>query len=320
MAQAGVKALSLVERVLAGDRQAVAKLISLVEDGDPELAPAMEALFPHTGRAYVIGITGAPGAGKSTLTEALLRPIRSGGHRVAVLAVDPSSPFSGGALLGDRVRIQSHTGDPGVFIRSMATRGHLGGLAVATPEAVRIMDAGGWGYVIVETVGVGQSEVEVTKSADSTVVVVTPRWGDGVQAAKAGLLEIGDLFVVNKADREGARETVRELDQMLDLGPTRAWRPPVLETVATEGRGIDELWSALQAHRAHQEASGELERRRRKRIATEIAGLMAERVRSRTERDAAQILDDLVARVGRREMSPRAAADRLLTTLGFDGP
>ncbi|MGH2733178.1 MAG: methylmalonyl Co-A mutase-associated GTPase MeaB [Actinomycetota bacterium] len=319
MARASVPALCLVERVLAGDRQAVAKLISLAEDGGPGMAPVMEAIFPHTGGAYVVGITGAPGAGKSTLCEALLGRIRSDGHRVAVLAVDPSSPFSGGALLGDRVRIQSHTADRGVFIRSMATRGHLGGLAVATPEAVRILDAAGWAYVLIETVGVGQSEVEVMKSADSTMVVVVPRWGDGVQASKAGLLEIGDLFVVNKADREGARETARELDQMLDLGPQRAWRPPVLETVATEGGGIDGVWSALKAHRAAQEASGELERRRYGRIAREISDLVAERVRSRVEADSAEALEALVARVGRRELSPRAAADRLLATLGFDG-
>ena len=208
-------------------------------------------------------MTGAPGAGKSTLVQALITQIRGEGHRVAVLAVDPTSPFSGGALLGDRVRMQGHATDGGVFIRSMAARGHLGGLALAAPEAIRILDAAGAAYILVETVGVGQSEVEVMHAADTTVVVVTPRWGDGIQAGKAGLLEIGDVFVVNKADRDGARETVRELNQMIDFGAHLPWRPPVLEAVATAGTGVAQLWSALKAHRAHLETSGELGERRR---------------------------------------------------------
>lgn len=309
----------LVDRALAGDRAAVARLISLVEKGAPELPAVMEAVFPHTGRAFAIGMTGAPGAGKSTLVQALITQIRGEGHRVAVLAVDPTSPFSGGALLGDRVRMQGHATDGGVFIRSMAARGHLGGLALAAPEAIRILDAAGAAYVLIETVGVGQSEVEVMHAADSTVVVVTPRWGDGIQAGKAGLLEIGDVFAVNKADREGARDTVRELKQMIHLGAYRPWTPPVLETVGTAGKGVPELWAAVKDHRAHLESSGELAQRRRERMGREIANLAAERVRYHVGGHAARILDELVARAERREIDPGAAATELLAKLGLAG-
>lgn len=309
----------LVERALAGDRTAVARLISLVENGAPDLPAVMAAVFPHTGRAYAVGVTGAPGAGKSTLVQALITQIRGTGARVAVLAVDPTSPFTGGALLGDRVRMQGHATDGGVFIRSMAARGHLGGLALAAPEAIRILDAAGADYVLVETVGVGQSEVEVMHAADTTVVVVTPRWGDGIQAGKAGLLEIGDVFAVNKSDRDGGRDTVRELNQMLDFGPHRSWRPPVLETVATAGTGVAELWAAIGAHRSYLEASGELSERRRGRLAREIANLAAERVRYHVGAEAAPVLDALVTRAERRELDPGAAATELLGRLGLAG-
>ena len=211
----------LVERARANERAAIARLISLVEDGSAELGAVMEALHPHTGQAYSVGVTGAPGAGKSTLTEKLIGRARRDGHRVGVLAIDPSSPFSGGALLGDRVRMQSHATDEDVFIRSMATRGHLGGISLATPEAVRVLDAAGKDLVIIETVGVGQAEVEITDACDTTVVVVNPGWGDAVQAAKAGLMEIADVFAVNKSDRAGSRDTVRELKAMLDLSDAR---------------------------------------------------------------------------------------------------
>ena len=259
----------LVERALSGERPAIARLISLVEDGGPEVGTAMKTLYPHTGRAYTIGITGAPGAGKSTLTEKVVGHARADGHGIGVLAIDPTSPFSGGALLGDRVRMQSHATDPEVFIRSMATRGHLGGISLATPEAVRVLDAVGKDFVIIETVGVGQAEVEITDACDTTLVVVNPGWGDAVQAAKAGLMEIADVFVVNKADRQGARQTVRELQQMLELSNAQ-WKPDIVQTVATKGEGIDDLWAAIEKHRAYQDENGLLEARRRRRIEREL--------------------------------------------------
>lgn len=308
----------LVARALAGERLAVAKLISVVEDGAPELAEAMAALHPHTGRAYTIGITGAPGAGKSTLTEALIGRIRAEGLRVAVLAVDPSSPFSGGALLGDRVRMQDHATDQDVFIRSMATRGHLGGVALATPEAARVLDAAGNDYIIIETVGVGQAEIDIVRNSDTTLVVLNPGWGDSIQAGKAGLLEIADVFAINKADREGAKQTVADIEQMLHFGPHREWTPPVRETIATQGEGIRELWAAIKGHRAHMEKTGELSARRKDRIEKEISDIVAERVLRSVVTRSASALAELVERVERRETDPYAAARALLDTLGPD--
>jgi LAO/AO transport system kinase len=308
--------VDLVERALSGERLAVARLISVVEDGGPELADVAAAVFPHTGRAYTVGITGAPGAGKSTLTEALIGIIRGEGHRVAVLAVDPSSPFTGGALLGDRVRMQAHATDDQVFIRSMATRGHLGGLALATPQAIRVLDAAGNAFIIVETVGVGQAEVEVARMADTTVVVVNPGWGDSVQAGKAGLLEVGDVFVVNKADRSGAAATIRELRQMIHFGPERPWVPPVIQTVATRGDGLGALWDAVGEHRSHLTSSSELSRRRRERLGEEITAIVAERVRAQVGRTCADALEGVLERVQRRELSPYGAAELLLERLG----
>ena len=239
-----------------GDRAALARMLSLVERGGQGAREVARVVFPEAGRAHTVGITGAPGAGKSSLTSALCGAIRDGGERVAVLAIDPSSPFSGGAILGDRVRMGDHTLDDGVYIRSMATRGHLGGLSLATPEAVRVLDAAGYGWVIVETVGVGQVEVEVAGAADTTVVVVNPGWGDAVQANKAGLMEIADVFVINKADRPGAGDTRRDQENMLALGAHREHRPEVVETVATTGAGVAELWDAIRAHRDVVVASG----------------------------------------------------------------
>jgi LAO/AO transport system kinase len=253
----------LLERLRAGDKRAVARLISWVEDGDrTQLREAAEALNPATGRAQVVGLTGSPGVGKSTLADALVATYRGQGQTVGVLAVDPSSPFTGGALLGDRVRMQRHALDDGVYIRSMATRGHLGGLAWATPQAVRVLDAAGCDVVLVETVGVGQAEVEVAGLADTTVVALAPGFGDAVQVAKAGILEVADVFVVNKADRDGAEVVARDLRQMLHLGEARPWQVPVVMTVAERGGGIDQLAQAIAAHRGQLESSGELEHRR----------------------------------------------------------
>ena len=267
----------LITGVLAGDQRAVARAISLVEDGRPELEELSAGIFARTGRAATVGITGAPGVGKSTLAGALVSQARERGLRVAVLAVDPTSPYTGGALLGDRVRMQEHATDPDVFIRSMATRGHLGGMALAAPEAVRILDAAGYDLVLVETVGVGQAEVEVAAATDTAVVVLAPGLGDAVQMAKAGILEVADVFVVNKADRDGAAEVVRELRQMLHMGQARDWEPPILSATASDGGGVAELWQAIEQHREAATASGALADKRRARMIAEVESLAAER-------------------------------------------
>lgn len=305
----------LVERALAGERRAVARLISLVEDGGAHLGDAMKDLYPRTGRAYSIGVTGAPGAGKSSLTDRIVGRARADDLKVGVLAIDPSSPFSGGALLGDRVRMQGHATDPDVFIRSMATRGHLGGLALAAPEAVRVLDAVGNDIVIIETVGVGQAEVEITDACDTTLVVLTPGMGDAVQAAKAGLMEIADVYVINKADRPGTKEIVRELRNMLQMSDAE-WKPPIVETVAIKDEGTAELWEAVEKHRAFQEERGLLEVRRRRRLTREIKEIVAERYRQRIESEATDEIESLVDEVVARTLDPYAAADRLIAKLG----
>ena len=304
---------ALVGAARAGDRGAIAKLISLVESGGENAFPAVADLYRHTGDAYTVGMTGAPGSGKSTLTDKLIARIRGEGVEVGVLAIDPTSPFTGGAILGDRIRMQDHATDEGVFIRSMATRGHLGGLALATPQAVRVLDAAGKPWVIIETVGVGQVEVEIAGAADTTIVVVNPGWGDGVQANKAGLLEIADILVVNKADRPGTADTVRDLELMLELAGERDWRPPILETVATDGRGIDELWDAVLAHRAFLDTDGRLDRRRETRLRDELRAIVHERLGARVEDVCSGArFDDVVARVEARELDPHSAAEELL--------
>jgi LAO/AO transport system kinase len=308
-----VDPVALVDGALRGERGAIARLISLVESGGADATVAVARLYPHTGAAYTVGITGAPGAGKSTLTDRLISRLRRDGVPVGVLAVDPTSPFTGGAILGDRVRMQDHATDEGVFIRSMATRGHLGGLALATPQAVRVLDAAGKPWVLIETVGVGQVEVDIADSADTTVVVVTPGWGDGVQANKAGLLEIADVFVVNKADRTGADEAVRDLTQMLELSGARPWTPPIIETVATDGRGIDELFDAIAAHRVHLESDGLLTRRREERLREELRAIVLERYARRVDElctgpEFEKLVDEIVA----RGVDPYTAADRLV--------
>ncbi len=305
--------MALTESALRGDRRALARLISLVEDDRPGASEVLAELFPRTGGSYVIGLTGAPGGGKSTLTSRLISNVRDGGQTVAVLAVDPSSPFTGGAILGDRIRMQDHASDGGVYIRSMGSRGHLGGVSEATPKGLLVLDAVGFPYVIVETVGVGQAEVEIVESADTTVVVLNPGWGDSVQANKAGLLEIGDLFVVNKADRPGLSETVRDLNQMLDLGGDRLWRPPVLPTVATTGDGVDEVWEAIMAHRAFLEETGELEKRRAARLTGEFRQAIASELVRRADAASGvgefpKVLEEVTA----RRLDPWSAARQFL--------
>ncbi|MDA2804516.1 methylmalonyl Co-A mutase-associated GTPase MeaB [Nocardiopsis suaedae] len=307
----------LVERVLRGERRAVARAVSLVENGAPQLREVMAGLAPSAGRARIVGLTGAPGVGKSTTTSALTAELRKRGRTVAVLAVDPSSPFSGGALLGDRVRMQDHATDPGVFIRSMASRGHLGGLSWATPHALRVLDAAGFDTVLVETVGVGQAEVDIAGHADTTVVLAAPGMGDGIQAAKAGVLEIADVFAVNKADREGARATVRDLRQMVAMAEreTGEWKPPVASTVASAGEGVDELLDHLDKHAEYLRASGLLARRRRARAREEVEAIAMKALRDRLAdvhgHDALdRLADEVVAGA-----DPYTAADSLLKAL-----
>ncbi len=311
---------TLFDAARSGDRVALPRLLSLVERGGAGSRAVAAIAYRVADQAYSVGITGAPGAGKSTLTDQLIARARTrgldGSDRVGVLAVDPSSPFSGGAILGDRVRMQNHALDDKVFIRSMATRGHLGGLAVAVPDAVRVLSAVGIPVVLIETVGVGQQEVAVAAATDTTVVVVNPGWGDAIQANKAGLLEIADLFVINKADRPGARETRRDLDQMLDLTQLGDWRPPIVETVASSGDGVDDLWTAIADHRAHLMASGALEVSRRERLAREFHQILMARVEERIGAlEAADGTAAVLADLSDGSLDPYEAADRLLGAL-----
>ncbi|WP_326562908.1 methylmalonyl Co-A mutase-associated GTPase MeaB [Micromonospora sp. NBC_01796] len=308
----------LVDRARDGDARAVARLITLVESGDELLPQVAAALAPYTGRAQVIGLTGAPGVGKSTTTNELVRALRAGGHRVGVLAVDPSSPFTGGAILGDRVRMQEHATDPGVYIRSMSSRGHLGGLASATPQAVRVLEGAGCDVVLVETVGVGQAEVEVASLADTTLVLLAPGMGDAIQAVKAGILEIADIFVVNKADRDGADATVRDIQGMIALGERGPgqWRPQVLRAIASRAEGIDEIVAGIERHRAWLVEHDELRRRREARAAAEVEAIALGALRARlgSLRDGTG-LATLAAKVAAGSLDPYAAAGDLLAEL-----
>ncbi|MDO0936674.1 methylmalonyl Co-A mutase-associated GTPase MeaB [Streptomyces sp. DG2A-72] len=307
---------TLVAQAREGRPRAVARLISLVEGASPQLREVMTALAPLTGNAYVVGLTGSPGVGKSTSTSALVTAYRMQGKRVGVLAVDPSSPFSGGALLGDRVRMSEHASDPGVYIRSMATRGHLGGLAWSAPQAIRVLDAAGCDVILVETVGVGQSEVEIASQADTSVVLLAPGMGDGIQAAKAGILEIGDVYVVNKADRDGADATARELNHMLGLGESRGpgdWRPPIVKTVAARAEGIDEVLEALEKHRAWMEERGVLAERRLARASREVETIAVTALRERIgDLHGDRRLSALAERIVAGELDPYRAADELV--------
>ena len=309
----------LVTAALAGDRSAIARLISLVERGGEPAREVGRRTFGRGGDAYTVGITGSSGAGKSTLTDHLIAIVRQAATPIGVLAIDPSSPFTGGAILGDRVRMQRHTLDEGVFIRSMATRGHLGGLSLATPEAVRVLAACGIPLVLIETVGVGQVEVEVAGAADTTVVVVNPGWGDAIQANKAGLLEIADIFVINKADRPGAAETRRDLDNMLDMTMSLGeWRPPIVSTIASAGEGVTALWDEVGRHRTYSERSGQLTERRRRRLIDELHEVLIRRVERQAQQlEGGEAYQQLKRAVLDGQVDPYSAADELLGKLGL---
>lgn len=303
----------LFDAARIGDRSALAKLLSIMERGGDDAHVLGRQVHAHTGGATTVGITGAPGAGKSTLTSALVAELRGQGEQVAVLAVDPSSPYTGGAILGDRVRMGDHALDDGVFIRSMATRGHLGGLSLAVPDAVRVLDAVGFPIVIVETVGVGQVEVEIAGEADTTVVVVNPGWGDAVQANKAGLMEIADVFVVNKADRPGVSDTVADIERMLSLRTPSGWRPPVIATTATTGDGVQQFREALIAHRDWSITAGDREQRRSRRAEAELDRIITARLRARVEaRHRAETWGRVVDEVRAHRIDPWSAAESLL--------
>ncbi len=339
---------SLSQRVLEGDVRAASRLMRNIDDGQAEATEILRELFPRTGRAYIIGITGSPGAGKSTLTDRLIGHLRKAGKTVGVIAVDPTSPFTGGAILGDRIRMQDHATDPGVFIRSLATRGHLGGLSRATGDCIRVMDAMGRDVIVVETVGVGQDEIDIAQMAHTTIVVTVPGMGDDIQAIKAGILEVADLFVVNKSDLDGADRVVRELRMMLELrhavkappmdhdahhrmvlakaegrhveepeGP-REWEPPIIKVVAAKDQGVDGMLKKIEEHRAFLDETGQLEVKERNRAAAQFVALLRERLLSsaltRLERKLGQ-LDEVAGRIARREADPYALAQELASQL-----
>lgn len=327
----------LAAEVLSGSRRAIARMLTYVENEREGVGDALAALFPHTGRAWVIGVTGAPGTGKSTLVNALTKAYRARDQQVAIIAVDPTSPFTGGAILGDRIRMRDLSGDPGVFIRSMATRGNLGGLSRATRDAIRVLDAGGFDLVIVETVGAGQNEIDIVRAAHTTIVVEAPGLGDEVQAIKAGILEIADVLVVNKADRPGVKQTVRALRTMLELGhPTRLtgmvahhgrqmmidapaatadsfWLPPILETVAGAGKGIDDLIEAISAHRMHLTESDRLETLEQGQFAVEVQERLRDTLMERLLRSVPpDAINGLLERIQSREIDPQQAVEAIL--------
>ena len=304
----------LIDRIAAGEPNAVARAISKVEDSAADSSELMKQIFPRTGRALIIGITGPPGAGKSSLVDKLAAFYRKSGERVGIIAVDPSSPFSGGAILGDRIRMQALSLDKGVFIRSMATRGNLGGLARSTVEAVAILDAAGYEKIIVETVGVGQDEIEIAKTADVCVVVLVPGMGDDVQTMKAGIMEIGDVLVINKADREGVLRAEKELEGLLSFAPAEDWRPPIVKTVATENRGIEDLASAIELCREFQKTAPASAERRQSIARWRILELLRERLVAQTLNGHATSakLDRLAAEVACKKRDPYSAVDELL--------
>lgn len=300
----------LVDAALAGDQRARARLITLVAEGGDGFVGALARLHALGGTAGIVGITGAPGVGKSTIVSSIISHVGSAGRPLAVVAIDPSSPFTGGSILGDRIRMSEHSGDPSVFIRSLANRGHLGGISSATPAVVTALDGLGFAEIIVETVGVGQAEVEIASATDTAIVVVSPGWGDGIQVAKAGLLEIADIFVVNKADRPETDRTVADLASMLDIGPSLSWRPPIITTVARDGGGIDELWNAVTEHRAHLASTGAGAERASRRARHALVGALRQRVDSSVEAVDGSVIRSIVART----TDPWSQAEAMLSS------
>lgn len=309
----------LVSELLKGNRRAAARMISHVENDDPLKRELLKELYPHTGKAYVIGVTGAPGSGKSSLVDCLLQKMRQDGLKIGVIAVDPTSPFSGGAILGDRIRMQDHALDQNIFIRSMGTRGSLGGLSRSTREAIQVLDAFGKDIILIETVGVGQSEVDIVKTADTTVVVLTPAGGDSVQTIKAGIMEIADLFVVNKADLPGTERTTTEINIMLDMKKGEHWRPPVVQTVSVQNKGLDQLWELLQEHRKYINESGKLETVRLERVKRELTDQVEYLLKNSVwEQVKEEIkLEQLVEEIAKRKKDPYSAATELLEKISF---
>jgi LAO/AO transport system kinase len=306
--------MELVEQLLDGNRRACARLISLVENDDPQAQEALKELYPHTGHAHVIGVTGPPGAGKSSLVDKLTQIYRCQQRTVGIIAVDPSSPFTGGALLGDRIRMQERATDSGVFIRSMGTRGHMGGLSICTKDAIKILDAFGKDIIIVETVGTGQDEVDIIKAADTVLVVTMPSLGDDIQAIKAGILEIGDIFVVNKSDLEFAEKAVLELEMMLDFGEKRPWKPPVIKTIAHTGEGIDALVAAIDSHITFLKDNGLLEENRRMKVKMELLEVLNQCITKQIleKIEPSKEFDSLIDSITQREMDYYTAVEKLL--------